>query len=97
MKILVVGIRNEGLLKLKKTFEGVKFEGLGDQDNHKRRVKHSKSFDMVISVTKFTNHTTEKIMGNQDNYHRIGNQQGLSTVIKLITEKMKSGQFSITE
>lgn len=97
MKILVVGIRNEGLLKLKKTFEGVKFEGLGDQDNHQRRIKHSKSFDMVISITKFTNHSTENIMGHQKNFHRVGNQQGLSTVIKLITEKMKSGEFSITE
>ena len=86
MKILVIGVRNEHLLKLRKTYANAKIVGITDSKIAKQKVANSESYDLIISMTKFTSHRTEKNYGRLNNYYRVNG--GVSSLMLLLNSKL---------
>lgn len=96
MKILIIGLRREKLSKLKEKFNSFSFEGFDSQDSH-LKLKHKSNpskYDMVISITKFTNHQVERQFNKFRNYYRIGHGGGISAVSALIDQVSNANQIS---
>lgn len=58
MKILIVGLRKQQNTFLRHKFKGFIIDALDDSMKHHRAVKNAHEYDRIISVSKFTNHTT---------------------------------------
>lgn len=66
MKVFIIGIRKQHLDKLKEKFPSISFDGLTDSDDHAKRKKNVLSSDLIIVLSKFTNHTS---MWNYRHHH----------------------------
>jgi phospholipid N-methyltransferase len=82
MKVLVIGLRREQNDKLRKRFDDVEIVSLDDQALHHKPVKNADTFDKIISVTKFTNHTTHTNYKRHSGYTMVAG--GFSSVSALI-------------
>lgn len=58
MKVLVVGLRREQSQKLRQRYSQMAIDVLDDQAKHHKPVANANEYDHIISLTKFTNHTT---------------------------------------
>ena len=58
MKVLVVGLRREQSRKLRARYTEMCIDVLDDQAKHHKPVSNAHEYDHIISLTKFTNHTT---------------------------------------
>lgn len=60
MKVLIVGLRREHSHKIRKLYSSMAIDVLDDQMKHHKPVKNILDYDSIISLTKFTNHTTHE-------------------------------------
>ena len=68
-KVLIIGIRKQHLQKLQKEYGKVlEVSGLHDQDKHHRCVPHPEGYTKIISMIRFTNHSTQSIYGGFNSY-----------------------------
>lgn len=58
MRVLIVGLRKEQSNKLRQRYTDMSIDVLDDQAKHHKPVSNSTDYDHIISLTKFTNHTT---------------------------------------
>jgi len=58
MKVLVVGLRREHSHKLRQRYTEMAIDVLDDQSKHHKPVSNAHEYDIIVSLTKFTNHTT---------------------------------------
>jgi len=58
MKVLVVGLRREQSRKLRQLYQEMQIDVLDDQSLHHKPVRNAHEYDLIVSLTKFTNHTT---------------------------------------
>ena len=71
-KILVIGLRKQHIQVLQKHFQGrYEIHSLDDQAIHAKRLSNIESFSSIISCTKFTNHTTERLYNKHKGFTRI--------------------------
>ena len=84
MNILVIGLRKQQLKKLTMLFPKLNISGMCAQENHRGHANGR--YDHVISVTKFTNHSTEYSYNRHKGYIRISNGGGYSRVISIIND-----------
>lgn len=83
MKILVVGLRKEQNTFLRNRFKGFSIDALDDGMKHHKAKKNAKYYDLVISLTKFTNHTTHQHYRSHPGYHMISG--GYSSVTSMLS------------
>ena len=57
MKVLVVGLRREQSRKLRQLYQEMQIDVLDDQSLHHKPVRNAHEYDLIVSLTKFTNHT----------------------------------------
>lgn len=81
MKILIVGVRKPHLIKLRNEFPSMEINGVDSNTNHDKPLDSSR-FDYIISMTKFTSHTTHRNYKNHRGYYP--SNGGISTVVKLL-------------
>lgn len=76
LNVLVIGIRGNYLHELRRKYKKrVKITGITDQDSNS--IFRDGSYDLIISVLKFTNHNTERMYGSSSpNFVRIGEGKG---------------------
>lgn len=89
MRVLVIGLHKQQLEKLCKSFPKLNLSGLCAQDRHK--VASTGSYDFIISVTKFTNHSTEHNYSKHKGYIRIRNGGGCSSVKNMLNTILERG------
>ena len=71
-KVLVIGLRKEHVTVLQNHFKGkYDIHALDSQSIHAKRIANIDSFNAVISCTKFTNHTTERLYNKHRGFTRI--------------------------
>lgn len=78
-KVLIIGIRKQHLQKLQQEYgESLEVSGLHDQDKHHRSVSHPEAYEKIISMIRFTNHSTQRIYGKHPGY--LATHGGFSSV-----------------
>lgn len=71
-KILIIGLRKEHVLILQQKFKDTHdINCLDSQANHARRLKNTNNYSKIITCTKFTNHSTERLYNKHKGYTRI--------------------------
>lgn len=58
MRVLIVGLRKEQSNKLRQRYTDMAIDVLDDQAKHHKPISNANDYDHIISLTKFTNHTT---------------------------------------
>lgn len=81
MKVLIVGIRNIHLLKLKQLFPTIIFKAYLDQDNHSNVNPFNGSFDYVLSMYRFTKHSTERNCSSHSGYIRVNSYSHIKQIL----------------
>lgn len=86
-KVLVIGLRREHVKVLQNHFKGrYDIHALDSQATHAKRIANIDNFNAVISCTKFTNHTTERLYNKYKGFTRIsGGRSSVKTFLE--TEK----------
>ena len=88
-RVLVIGIRRQNLQVLQKHFAGrYDIHALDDQANHAKKVSNADSYASIISCTKFTNHSTERLYNKHKGFKRISG--GRSSVKNFLETEMQS-------
>lgn len=77
MKVLVVGLRKEHHRMLQSKFKAMTIAALDDGANHSCKAK--KGFDIIVNLTKFTNHSTHNNYRKHPGYKMISG--GYSSVV----------------
>lgn len=83
-RVLIVGLRREQTQRLRDKFPNIDIQVLGDQDLHHKPVKNANLFDKIISLTKFTNHSTHTNYKKYDSYTMTAG--GYSSVVNILAE-----------
>lgn len=86
MRILVIGVRSSQLAQLRRQYSEVVINGVTDSSNHKLKVKNPERYDLIVSVTKFTQHSTENYYSKLRSFNRISG--GMSSLIILLNQKI---------
>lgn len=82
MKVLVVGLRREQSDKLRKMYREMDINVLDDQALHHKPVKNAHEYDVIVSLTKFTNHTTHRNYKNHPGYRMTaGGYSSVATIL----------------
>ena len=85
MNVLIIGLRKEHILRIRNAFKGkFNLQALTDQDRH--AVKQNGIYDYIISVPKFTNHSTQRLYSSHEGYILMGKSEGYSAVFKQLSE-----------
>lgn len=82
MNILIIGLHKFQLEKIRKANPSHSISGLCSQDKHNSKVKGT--YDYVISITKFTNHSTEDHYSKHKGFLRICGGGSYSSVKNLV-------------
>lgn len=68
-KVLIIGMRKQHLQQLQKEFgETLVVDGLDDQTKHHRKVSHAEAYKKIISMIRFTNHSTQNLYRKHPGY-----------------------------
>ena len=86
VKILVVGLRSQQNTFLRQKFKGTTIDALDDTMKHHRAVKNAHEYDRIISVSKFTNHTTHHNYSKHPGY--MITSGGYSSVVAMIAQTL---------
>lgn len=86
MKVLIVGLRKEQNTFLRKKFKDIKIDALDDTMKHHRAVKNAHEYDRIISVSKFTNHSTHHNYSKHPGY--MITSGGYSSVVAMIAQTL---------
>ena len=86
VKILVVGLRSQQNTFLRQKFKGTTIDALDDTMKHHRAVKNAHEYDRIISVSKFTNHTTHYNYSKHPGY--MITSGGYSSVVAMIAQTL---------
>ena len=71
-KVLVIGLRKQHIQVLQKHFRGrYDIHALDDQALHAKKISNADSYQSIISCTKFTNHSTERLYNSHKGFTRI--------------------------
>lgn len=71
-RVLVIGMRRQNLQILQKHFAGrYSIDALDDQANHAKKITNADKYSTIISCTKFTNHSTERLYSKHKGFTRI--------------------------
>ena len=89
MKILIVGLRKQQNTFLRHKFKGFIIDALDDSMKHHRAVKNAHEYDRIISVSKFTNHTTHVNYSKHPGY--MITSGGYSSVVAMLAQVLLKG------
>ena len=83
MKVLIVGLRKEQNTMLRKKYTSMSIDALDDKSHHHRIVHNPSKYDRIISLTKFTNHTTHTHYRKHPGYTMIsGGYSSVNTLLE---------------
>lgn len=84
MKVLIIGLRKEHREKLRQIYKDMCINTLSDGEKHHRAVNNANEYDTIISLTKFTNHSTHKNYSKHKGYYMTSGSY--SSVKKILGE-----------
>ena len=85
MNILVVGLRNKDISRLKK-LKSLRITHVTSDNISNRSLKHFKDYDVVINVCKFSAHLVEYLCNSHKNFIRLRPTQGVSSLNTLLKD-----------
>lgn len=83
MNVLIVGLRNKDISRLK-TLKNLKIFFVTSDNISNKTLKNCNRFDVIINVCKFSTHLTEYMCNSHSRFIRLRPTQGISTVNNLL-------------